>query len=78
MGKIKWDISFKGVDSYSEEKLQRMKKRYPELTFSTYCFLQVCGLKSQEIIKLYEIPKNDFYFFKGNHYNVLSEVRGWQ
>ena len=64
-------------DSYSEEKLERLKRKYPILRFTVYCTLRNFGLKDTEIKRMYAINNNSFQFFKGNHFNILKEVRKW-
>ena len=64
-------------DYYSDAKLQRLKRKYPVLRFTVYCTLRNFGLKDTEIKRMYAISTNNFQFFKGNHFNVLKEVRGW-
>lgn len=64
-------------DSYSDAKLEKFKRKYPILKFSVYCILKNYGLSDVEIKRMYEVSTNNFQFFKGNHFNVLKEVRGW-
>jgi len=64
-------------DSYSDEKLGRLKRKYPVLRFTVYCALRNYGLKDTEIKRMYAVSTNNFQFFKGNHFNILKEVRNW-
>lgn len=65
------------VDVYSDEKLARLKRKYPVLTFSTYCFLSHLEVSDTQIRQMYEISWHAFRFFRNNHLEVLKEVRGW-
>ena len=65
------------VDTYSEMKLERFKRKYPVLKFSVYCTLSNYGLSDLQIKRMYAVNTNNFQFFKNNHFEVLKEVRGW-
>lgn len=65
------------VDSYSNAKLEKFKRKYPTLRFSVYCILSNYGLSDLEIKRMYAVSTNSFQFFKKNHFDVLKEVRGW-
>ena len=64
-------------DYYSNAKIEKFKRKYPILKFSVYCILSNYGLSDMEIKRMCAIGANNFQFFKGNHFNVLKEVRGW-
>lgn len=65
------------VDEYSIEKLVKFKRKYPELTFTNYLILSNYGISDTQIIGIYGVGRNSFYFFKSNHKKVLKEVRNW-
>ena len=66
------------VDTYSETKLEKFKRKYPVLKFSVYCTLSNYGLSDLEIKRMYTVSTNNFQFFKKNHIEVLKVVRSWE
>lgn len=70
-------LSVGQTDSYSKEKLEKLRRKYPELTYSTLCMLREYGLKEKEIQTMYRLPRNAYFFFKENHYQILKGVYGW-
>lgn len=65
------------VDEYSETKLERLKRKHPELTFNNYLVLSSYGVSDTQIMSVYGVKRNSFYFFKSNHLKVLRKVRDW-
>ena len=65
------------VDTYNEEKVKKIKKRFPELTFNCYLTLSSWGINDLQIIDMYEVKRMAWYYFKSNHLKVLKEIRQW-
>lgn len=65
------------VDNYSAEKLERIKRKFPELTFNSYLTLSKYGISDLQIIGMYGIKRTMWFYFKSNHMRVLKEIRQW-
>lgn len=65
------------IDDYSDAKLAKFKREFPELNFTTYLKLSNYGISDTQIIKMYDLGKTSFWFFKSNHKKVLKEVWKW-
>ena len=65
------------VDEYSDAKIAKFKRKYPELTFTNYLILSNYGISDTQIIDMYGIGRTAVWFFKSNHKRVLKEVRNW-
>lgn len=60
-----------------DPKLQRLKRKYPELTYSNLCMLQLHKVSKINICKMYGINLRTLEHFKKNHSQVLRKVKNW-
>ena len=64
------------MSKVSQKKLEKLKEKFPTLTYSVYCHLKDLNVSDLDISKIYSINTRALHNFVKAHYEVLGHLGG--